>query len=181
MRNAHNNPLYDAIIALGRSLKTIALYGVGVNDIRRQDNALLPRCAIGHFSHAYFGRPLYPNDVSLVGSREYATSFTALKALIDALTPEQKVRMIRVAQALDAQNGTPAYELHVNQALSGEGKLADFQSAVVYMNDRVLCGDDTLVYEWFDRAFDLLAAQLPDPLFVEQLAALPAEQQGVPV
>ena len=52
-------------------------------------------------------------------------------------------------------------ESSVRCALDGTGDLADYQTAVIFVNDKILNGDPALVKEWFSDALDRLAEDLP--------------------
>ena len=169
------NALYNGIIALGRAIDSIAMFGCGTGDISHTEERGKPKCAVGHVTYAIAGHPLYAAD-SLQDPDEYNAAQVAFIALIEVLPAETRKRLYEVARHTDEERGTgyPASG-SVLRAFSGEGEMGDYQTAVIMVNDRILRGSPLRVSEWFSAAFDLLAARLPEPHYFKQLAALTAQ------
>lgn len=152
------NPLYEAVIALGRSITSIdrgewtkgTIGGFGT-----------PSCGVGLITKHTIGRPLFLT----MGGDLYPRAFTVVELASDALrrsvSAEAYERAVVDTQGMTAQGqlGTHVPDM-MRRAYEGGGDIADTQCLIVRVNDS---SNAQQVREWFSDALDLLAEDLPVP------------------
>lgn len=162
------NVLYEAIIALGRSIEQIDRDGWMRGSLGGENGH--PRCVVGHVSYAMTreidgGGTFFPYDY--ITSTDLLLRHVSRKvfpvigqALIDTLTPEQVERLRFINEYDDTSGGL------IGEALGERPDVQALQCAVVVVNDRLLRDEvdgHVIVRRWLSDALDKLAEQLPVP------------------
>jgi hypothetical protein len=160
------NVLYEAIIALGRSIEQIDRDGWMPGSLGGRES--LPRCVVGHVSYALTypdGGTFFPADYAKSGDpwlRHVSSDVFPVigRALIDALTEKQRARL----KQLTAHEEAGPY---IQSALVyGSKSVTPLQCAIVNFNDCCLRDEvdgTAIVRRWLSDALDLLAEALPVP------------------
>lgn len=156
------NKLYEAIIALDRSIRDFRLHGWMTGDFGDCESS--PKCAIGAFSHAMVGHTCDPAEpwFPLMYPMQAMTSRVGAIALWESLTDSQREILGSACGALD-RDGCPGYMGRAFKVASeGNAKTDQYINLVVVANDQAMQSQEEVVH-WFSDAIDLLAEQLPVP------------------
>lgn len=151
------NKLYEAVIALGRSMQNIDYFGWMQEELGDWDGE---KCAIGHISFTLIGNPEYTHGIAfqLMHPHEAMTSRVALRALCEALTEDQLALVGQYVAATQSDYSIRAFKI----AGTGNGTAADYAEVVAIANDEAM-RSKAEVKAWFSAAIDVLAKELPIP------------------
>lgn len=176
------NTLYRAVELLGRAITSIRTEGWMHGTLGYPGE---PKCANGLLTAASGG---YPENITGCVWRDEAPLKLAAVTLIEAspFSPDEVIQ--RVNDFLNQDEGQRAALVEPSTTmatrslavaliaindhrkpiyrLTPEGEIADF--TILGWGDNALNRADAEA--WFERAFDALAAQLPEPLFLGELA-----------
>lgn len=150
------NTLYEAVMALGRSIDDLKKYGWIQDDL---GDVYSSKCATGVVSCSVLGYASYPAAIlkDKGSSDQLDVIGVMFKALCDVLPPEKKQGVYHKALEVD-----PAAAREVRSVLDGPVTLGATETMVVLTNDKLIANAEEAI-QWFSDALDLLAEQLPVP------------------
>lgn len=163
--------LYNGVIVLGRSITMIDRTGWECGSLGTQFG---PKCVNGIVSMS--GGTLYPKYIDEVPGEMHGPVRLAAVALIETCPSEIReawltawaLRISEAAEGTD-ENDQLKKLLRILQEPQTEQDLGELGNMLALLNDRYTRGGCPILNKdsaraWFERAFDKLAAQLPEPL-----------------